>query len=100
MGDDRFGEFLRATLAVEGVDVRGLLAAPTARTALAFVGSDGQGGREFVFYHQGMAHTLLRAEELDQDLIGHARIFHFGSVTLAAEPSRGATAAAARCARG
>jgi fructokinase len=96
VGGDTFGQSLRETLAGEGVDVRGLLEAPTAQTALAFVGSDGHGGREFVFYHQGMADTLLRAEEVDRDLIANANIFHFGSVTLAAEPSRTATAVAAR----
>jgi fructokinase len=95
VGDDAFGRSLRETLAAESVDVRGLLEAPTARTALAFVGSDGQSGRSFVFYHDGTAHTLLGPEEVDRDLIGHARIFHFGSVTLAAEPSRAATRAAA-----
>jgi fructokinase len=99
VGGDAFGQSLRETLAAEGVDVRGLLDAPTARTALAFVGSDGHGGREFVFYHDGMADMLLRPEEVDRDLIANARVFHFGSVTLAAEPSRAATAAAARWAR-
>ena len=92
----RSADALRETLAAEGVDVRGLLAAPAARTALAFVGSDGHGGREFVFYHHGMADTLLHADEVDRELIAHAGIFHFGSVTLAAEPSRAATSAAAR----
>jgi len=95
VGGDAFGLSLRETLAAEGVTVRGLLEAPTARTALAFVGSDGHGGRSFDFYHAGTAHTLLRPEEVDRDLITHARIFYFGSVTLAAEPSRTATAAAA-----
>jgi fructokinase len=95
VGGDAFGKYLCETLAAEGVDVRGLLEAPTARTALAFVGSDGHGGREFVFYHHGMADTLLRPEDVDRDLIANASIFHFGSVTLAAEPSRTATATAA-----
>jgi len=99
VGGDAFGQSLRATLATEGVDVRALVEAPAARTALAFVGSDGHGGREFVFYHQGMADTLLRPEEVDRALIANASIFHFGSVTLAAEPSRTATAAAAGWAR-
>jgi fructokinase len=96
VGGDAFGLSLRETLADQRVDVRGLVEATTARTALAFVGSDGHGGREFVFYHDGMADTLLRPEEVDRDLIANASIFHFGSVTLAAEPSRTATAAAAR----
>jgi fructokinase len=43
-----------------------------------------------------MAHTLLRPEEVDHNIIANARVFHFGSVTLAAEPSRASTAAAAR----
>ncbi len=63
------------------------------------MGSDAQGGREFVFYHHGMADTLLRPEEVDRDLIANARIFHFGSVTLSAEPSGTATATAAHQAR-
>jgi fructokinase len=99
VGGDAFGHSLRETLASEGIDVRGLLEAPATQTALAFVGSDGHGGRTFFFYHQGMAHTLLRPDEPDRDLIASARIFHFGSVTLAAEPSRTATATAARWAR-
>jgi fructokinase len=99
VGGDAFGRTLRETLATEGVDVRGLLDAPGARTALAFVGADARGGRRFEFYHERTAHTLLQPEEVDRDLIAHARIFHFGSVTLAAEPSRSATSAAARWAR-
>src|SRR5438445_6739436 len=99
VGGDAFGHSLRAILTTEGVDVRGAVESPTAQTALAFVGSDGRGGREFVFYHRGMADTLLRAEEVDRELIANARIFHFGSVTLAAEPGRAATASAAQWAR-
>jgi sugar/nucleoside kinase (ribokinase family) len=99
VGGDAFGVALRETLAAEGVQVDGLLETPTAHTALAFVGSDGQGGRRFVFYHEGTAHTLLEPAEVDHDLIAAARIFHFGSVTLAAEPSHAATTSAARWAR-
>ncbi len=99
VGGDAFGRFLRQTLAEAGVDVRGLVEDPSARTPLAFVGSDGRGGRSFVFYHDGMADTLLRPDEVDRDLIAHATVFHFGSVTLAAEPSRDATLTAARWAR-
>src|SRR5262249_23924789 len=54
VGDDPFGRVLCETLAGEGVDVRSVSTAPGARTALAFVGSDGGSGRRFVFYHSGM----------------------------------------------
>ena len=99
IGSDPFGRWLRQTLAAEGVDLRGLVEDVAARTPLAFVGSDGQGGRSFVFYHAGMADTLLGADELDNALLANCSVFHFGSVTLAAEPSATATIAAAHAAR-
>ena len=101
LSTDFFGRFLRETLAREGVDLRALVEDDVARTPLAFVGSDGNGGRAFVFYHDGMADTLLRADELSvaRELIAHARVFHFGSVTLAAEPGSTATLQAAEWAR-
>ena len=99
VGGDAFGRSLRQMLAAEGVDVRGVIEDPAARTALAFVGANEHGGRSFVFYHAGMADTLLRPEEVDRDLIANASVFHFGSVTLAAEPSRSATLEAANWAR-
>jgi fructokinase len=99
VGGDPFGGFLRQTLAGERVDLRGLVVAPDAQTPLAFVGADGKAGRSFAFYHNGTADTLLSEDEVDRDLIAHARIFHFGSVTLSAEPSRTATLAAAHAAR-
>ena len=99
VGGDAFGRSLRRILAEQGVDLSGLVEDSAARTPLAFVGSDGLGGRSFVFYHDGMADTLLRPDEINRDLIAQARVFHFGSVTLAAEPSAAATLAAARWAR-
>jgi fructokinase len=99
VSDDAFGQFLRATLEREGVDVRSVVVDPTARTPLAFVGAAPGGGRAWIFYHRGLADTTLRWDELDSDLIDGAEVFHFGSVTLAAEPGRSTTLAAARVAR-
>jgi fructokinase len=98
---DVFGQSLRETLAAEGVDVRGLVEHSASRTPLAFVGSNGSGGRSFVFYHNGTADSLLRVGEVEarQDLIAHARVFHFGSLTLRAEPGCSATLAAVNLAR-
>jgi fructokinase len=98
VSDDAFGRFLRGTLVAEGVDVRGLIVDPGARTPLAFVGPEPGGGRSWIFYHRGLADTTLRPEDVDLELISHARIFHFGSVGLTAEPGRSATLAAARSA--
>ncbi len=98
---DVFGQSLRDTLAAQGVDVRGVVEQSAARTPLAFVGSNGGGGRTFVFYHDGMADSLLGGDEVEarRDLIAHARVFHFGSLTLRAQPSCSATLAAVGIAR-
>lgn len=99
VGADQFGRSLRNTLLAEGVDVRGLVEDPAALTALAFVGSDGAGGRSFIFYHTDTADTRLRPEDINRELIAHAAVFHFGSVTLSAQPSAAATVSAVELAR-
>ncbi len=99
VADDGFGRFLRTTLEQAGVDVTGLVTDGRARTPLAFVGAGTTTERAFVFYHQGMADTALRTSDLNRPLIVNAPIFHFGSVTLSAEPGRSATLAAAALAR-
>ncbi len=81
------------------MDGTGIVIDATARTPLAFVGAGSTSERRFVFYHEGMADTLLRTDELHRELISRARVFHFGSVTLASEPGRSTTIEAARQAR-
>jgi fructokinase len=53
------------------------------------------GDRDFVFYRHPSADVLWRAEDVDRSSVAQARVFHFGSVSLAQEPSRTATLAAA-----
>jgi fructokinase len=99
VGDDAFGRFLIATLAGEGVETRGMRLAAEARTTMAFIAKPDPFSAEFVFYRNPGADMLLRAEELDRDLLGETRAFHFGSISLTGEPSRGATLEAARLAK-
>jgi fructokinase len=98
VSDDAFGRFLRETLVADRVDVRGLVVDPRARTPLAFVGQEPGGGLTWIFYHRGLADSTLRSDELHLELVSQARVFHFGSVGLAAEPGRSATLEAARTA--
>ena len=99
MGEDPFGRFLAAELRVEGVDVGGLQTTAAARTTLAFVSLDAAGERSFVFFRQPGADMLLAAAQLDRALLSRARIFHFGSFSLSAEPAASATREALRLAR-
>jgi fructokinase len=99
VGDDPFGTFLRDTLAETGVEVRALRRTDAAPTTIAFVSLDEHGEREFMFYRNPGADTLLRAENIDAALIREARVLHFGSLGLVSEPSRSATLHAAALAR-
>jgi fructokinase len=99
VGDDPFGHFLADTLAGEGVDVGALRFEPKARTALAFVSLRADGEREFLFYRHPSADMLFRPEEVDAGAIAAARIFHFDSISLAAEQPRETVLHAASLAR-
>lgn len=99
VGDDPFGWFLRAVLEETGVDTRSLLLAPDAKTTLAFVSLRADGERDFLFYRDPGADTLLSPEELDGSWLDDAAVFHFGSVSLSAEPARSATREMAERAR-
>lgn len=99
VGDDAFGTFLSDTLASAGVQVAALRRTRQAPTTIAFVSLDEHGEREFMFYRNPGADTLLRAEDVDEALIGETRLLHFGSLGLVAEPARSATLHAVALAR-
>lgn len=99
VGDDAFGHHLIATLRAEGVETRGIRLDAAARTSLAFIALPDAQAAEFVFYRNPGADMRLRPDELDEGLLGGARVFHFGSISLGAEPSRGATLRALELAR-
>lgn len=98
VGDDDFGRFLRQVLIDKGVSPQGLLLDPKEQTTLAFVHLQPDGERSFSFYRKPGADTRLRPEEIAQELLD-TRIFHFGSLSLTAEPARSATKAALRLVR-
>lgn len=99
VGDDEFGRFLEETLSRNGVDTSGMRFSAEARTALAFVSLMENGERDFMFYRHPSADMLLTPEEVDAEYVASARVFHYGSITLGAEPSRSATLHAVQAAR-
>ena len=99
VGEDAFGHFLAQTLAQAGVDISALCFADEARTALAFVSLKADGERDFMFYRNPSADMLYRPDELDEDYIRSAKIFHFGSISLISDPSRTTTLQAIEVAR-
>lgn len=99
VGRDAFGAFLRSTLVSQGVDTAGLVETDQAPTTLAVVSVDSTGERSFHFYRKPGADICLEEAMLDKSLLDSARILHFGSVSLTADPSRSATMAAVRYAK-
>ena len=91
VGNDVFGAECTAILAECGVDTGYMLVAEEEPTTLAFVCLDSSGNRSFSFYRNGSADIGLSCEHLDGIDFPEAKIFHFGSVSLSAEPSRSAT---------
>lgn len=91
VGDDDFGKRLVGTLKKHGIETKGIISDPNVFTTLAFVSIDETGNRSFSFARKPGADTQLRFEELDMSLIEQARDFHFGTLSLTAEPSKTAT---------
>lgn len=91
--------FSAQTLVESSIDVSGLVIDEKIPTTLAFVQLDSKGDRSFTFYRNPGADVMLTSAEVNRNLIDDAAIFHFGSVSLTADPSRTATLEAARYAR-
>ncbi|SRR5579871_355714 len=99
VGADEFGRFLRKTIEDEGIDTSGLVSAKRAQTALAFVSLDSSNERSFEFHGDPSPDALLAPGDLRERPWRGARVFHYGSISLIAEPSRAATLAAIARAR-
>ena len=91
VGDDLFGRQLEAAAAEVGIDTGALILDRAAHTTLAFVKTFPNGDRDFSFYRDPGADMLLRTDELPEELIRGARIFHFGTLSMTHPGVREAT---------
>lgn len=91
VGNDSFGRLLTASLQARGIGTEGIVADDESFTTLAFVTLDKDGNRSFSFARKPGADTQLKPDEVDYELIGSARVFHFGTLSLTDEPAREAT---------
>jgi fructokinase len=99
VGRDNFGMFLESVLNENEINTDGMLYSDSIKTTLAFVHLDDKGDRNFSFYRDPGADMMLNKEEIDEKLIEQCKIFHFGSVSMTDEPSKGATLQAIKLAR-
>ena len=99
VGDEAFGHHLTDVLRNAGVDVSGMRFDNDARTGMAFIAMPDVNSYEILFYRNPGADMRLRTDELDRQLLQTTGAFHFGSISLIQEPSRGATLEALQVAR-
>ena len=99
VGDDMFGQQLRAVVEEAGICGDYLVTDRNARTTLAFVKKLPNGDRDFSFFRNPGADMMLTEAEVPGEVIGRSRIFHFGTLSMTHEGVRRATRHAAGCAR-
>ena len=100
VGDDAFGRYLTEVLRENGVDASGVAVDETYPTTMAVVSVDARGERDFSFYRSANADVMLSADDIPDAALRQAKLVHFGSVSLTADPSRAATLDAVRRAKG
>ncbi len=91
VGNDMFGSQLEDALREVGIDTRGLKRDKEVHTTLAFVHTGEDGDREFSFYRNPGADMMLTESDLDAEMLGNCRIFHFGTLSMTHERCREAT---------
>lgn len=91
VGEDMFGSFLRSVLKKCNISDEGLVTDKVHNTTLAFVELNEHGDRDFSFYRRFGADVFLEKSEVNEKIIRQSKIFHFGSLSLCAEPARSAT---------
>ncbi len=99
VGDDIFGHLLKKTLEEVSINTDYMRMDRDARTTLAFVANDETGDRSFSFYRNPGADMMLTAEEVDEDAIRRAKLFHFGTLSMTHEGVREATKKALKVAK-
>lgn len=91
VGKDMHGQFLVDVLNDSGICTDGVVVDDSVFTTLAFVALSNSGERSFSFARKPGADTCLTQEELKEEIIRDSKVFHIGSLSLTAEPSKGTT---------
>lgn len=99
VGQDQFGTLLKATLDDVGIDTSSLYMDQEVNTTLAFVHTFPDGDREFSFYRNPGADMMLTVDEVDEEFVKKAKIFHFGTLSMTHDGVREATKKALKIAK-
>ncbi len=86
VGADAFGRYLTDVLNENCVDASHVAVDADHPTTMAVVSVDATGERDFSFYRSANADVMLCKEDISDEALKAARIVHFGSVSLTADP--------------
>jgi 2-dehydro-3-deoxygluconokinase len=86
VGDDVYGQMLRALWRGEGVDDSGVRTDAEAFTAVYFVTHDAQ-GHHFSFFRKGSAASRMRPQDLPRERIAQAKVLHLSGISAAISDS-------------
>lgn len=99
VGKDFFGAMLKERVRQIGIDIKYLLEDEKVNTTLAFVHTADDGDRDFSFYRNPGADMMLNEDEIQEEMFGGAKIFHFGTLSMTHEGVRQATKKAVEIAK-
>ena len=99
VGNDDFGRMLKKDIEGRGINSDSLYLTDEFFTSLAFVTLDEKGNRSFSFARKPGADTRLEPDEVDEELIKSAGIFHCGTLSMTEEPARSASLKALKTAK-
>lgn len=99
VGDDVLGRFLQDTLTNCGVDVKQMKFISDIRTGVVFVTNTENGEGSFDFYINPSADRYLETTDINETAFKHCKIFHFGSISLIANPVKKTTEHAVKLAK-
>ncbi len=91
VGKDQFGKMLKQRIEEIGINTAYLYEDEKVHTTLAFVHTYEDGDRDFSFYRNPGADMMLTQDEIPEELIREADIFHFGTLSMTHEGVRNAT---------
>lgn len=91
VGKDQFGKMLKQRIEEIGINAAYLYEDEKVHTTLAFVHTYEDGDRDFSFYRNPGADMMLTQDEIPEELIREADIFHFGTLSMTHEGVRNAT---------
>lgn len=80
VGDDFFGDQLRAAIKEAGIDDIGLCIDEKIHTTLAMVHTYPDGDRDFSFYRNPGADMMLNKTEISEDILKETEMLNFANV--------------------